>query len=301
LSSARAAVRCWNDEHRVQHHQQPRRPLLFVPSSFSGSSHHRTTWASSSSAFVLRLAIDDDDASAATTSGRKRTRRKRKRSKTDGSDASEQAAVVLDDATQSSSSTTMPELQTKLQPREDKAVNLEVADVRDLVSGRRSAASSTSTTASGGPTSSSTQKGEQAASSSSSGSVDESLQRLLEDAKEMKALEEEKKGDGSISAGFGGDNVVDGGEGFSIPKAVQSALSTIITADFFLICFFLLWFLAGIFSSYVVKDDTIQIAFNNIFQPVVQPALGVLMIGSIMSSVFEDDDEGGDGGGAPMM
>lgn len=91
-----------------------------------------------------------------------------------------------------------------------------------------------------------------------------------------------------------GDDEVDGASssaGFSVPNAAKNAISTLITADFFLICAFLVWFLVGIFASSVLKDDAIQIAFNNIFQPVVQPALGVLMIGSIASAVFKGDDE----------
>jgi hypothetical protein len=84
---------------------------------------------------------------------------------------------------------------------------------------------------------------------------------------------------------------------FSLPGAARSAISTLITVDFFLICGFLLWFLAGIFASTVLQNDSVQIAFNGIFQPVVQPALGVLMIGSIASAVFkgDEDDKKGDG------
>ena len=48
----------------------------------------------------------------------------------------------------------------------------------------------------------------------------------------------------------------------SITDTVRNVLSTIVTADFFVVCGLLLWFLAGIFGSYVLKDDGIQIAFN---------------------------------------
>ena len=58
-------------------------------------------------------------------------------------------------------------------------------------------------------------------------------------------------------------------------------IQNIIAADFFLILAFLAWFLAGVISSSVFKNDAIQLAFNGIFQPVVQPALGILMIGSL--------------------
>jgi hypothetical protein len=40
-----------------------------------------------------------------------------------------------------------------------------------------------------------------------------------------------------------------------------------------------------------LQDDTVQIAFNGIFQPVVQPALGVLMIAAISDAVLKGDDK----------
>jgi hypothetical protein len=72
----------------------------------------------------------------------------------------------------------------------------------------------------------------------------------------------------------------------SIPGAIKEVVSTIVTIDFFVVCGLLLWFVAGIFSSYILKDDTVQIAFNGIFEAIVQPALGILMIGSAAGSLF---------------
>lgn len=119
---------------------------------------------------------------------------------------------------------------------------------------------------------------------------DDAFARLLRDAEQMRQ--------GAAGSDVGGSS--SSSTGFSVPSAAKNAISTLITADFFLICAFLLWFLAGIFASAVLKDDAVQIAFNNIFQPVVQPALGVLMIGSIASAVFKgDDDDEGDVGRSP--
>lgn len=106
-----------------------------------------------------------------------------------------------------------------------------------------------------------------------------SLETLLSDAKRMRAA----KGGGTGTNTNGvGDKII-------------NLLSTIVTFDFFVVCGLLLWFLAGVFCSYVVKDDTVQIAFNGIFQPVVQPALGILMIGSAASAILKgkqsDDGE----------
>ena len=54
-------------------------------------------------------------------------------------------------------------------------------------------------------------------------------------------------------------------EGEDIKSKIRDVVSTIVTADFFVVCGFLLWFLAGIFQSNVLGDDTIQIAFNSKF------------------------------------
>jgi hypothetical protein len=137
-----------------------------------------------------------------------------------------------------------------------------------------------------------------------SGTKDSSLEALLADAKRMRQKEAELS-DGSE-------------EGFSIPSAIRGVISTIVTIDFFVVCALLAWFLAGIFFSYVVKDDTVQIAFNGtifflpfhygnlrflffnvchltiyfyptgIFEPVVQPALGILMIGSAAGGKYSE-------------
>lgn len=77
-------------------------------------------------------------------------------------------------------------------------------------------------------------------------------------------------------------------EELSIPKLLKGAISNIVTVDFFLVCGLLLWFLTGIFCSYVLKDDTVQIAFNMQFESVVQPALGILMIGAAAGAVFKE-------------
>ena len=81
------------------------------------------------------------------------------------------------------------------------------------------------------------------------GSKDSSLEALLADAKRMR--QEEKSKDEE-----------EGGLGVSIPGTIRSVISNIVTIDFFVVCALLAWFLAGIFCSYIIKDDTVQIAFN---------------------------------------
>eukprot|EP00547_Thalassionema_nitzschioides_P001009 CAMPEP_0194207038 /NCGR_PEP_ID=MMETSP0156-20130528/5910_1 /TAXON_ID=33649 /ORGANISM="Thalassionema nitzschioides, Strain L26-B" /LENGTH=290 /DNA_ID=CAMNT_0038933717 /DNA_START=109 /DNA_END=981 /DNA_ORIENTATION=+ len=112
----------------------------------------------------------------------------------------------------------------------------------------------------------------------------DSLQQLLVDAKALREVEkeeeEEEEEEGKLK----------------VPESVRNALSTIVTVDFFVVIALLLWFLAGIFASSILKDDGIQIAFNSNFQQIVQPALGILMIGSAASAVFSDEESEQDRG-----
>jgi len=112
----------------------------------------------------------------------------------------------------------------------------------------------------------------------SSSGGDSSLESLLADARRMRQSE-------------AGGSELEGEESTSIKDKIKSVLSTIVTADFFVVCALLAWFLAGIFCSYVLKDDTVQIAFNMQFERFVQPALGILMIGSAAGAVFEEKEE----------
>lgn len=112
--------------------------------------------------------------------------------------------------------------------------------------------------------------------------LDDSLDQLLEDARIM--TEEEKNA--KNGAGVFSDE-----EGAGLKEVIGDALSTIVTADFFVVCGFLVWFLLGIFCSSVLKDDTVQIAFNNNFEKFVQPALGVLMIAALGGNFFKEEEQ----------
>lgn len=102
------------------------------------------------------------------------------------------------------------------------------------------------------------------------------LEQLLVDAKSMRT-----------------DKIEQTGEDFKVesPTSLKNILSTIVTADFFFVCALLVWFLVGIFCSSILKDDTIQIAFNSNFQMIAQPALGLLMVGSAASAFFKEETE----------
>lgn len=71
----------------------------------------------------------------------------------------------------------------------------------------------------------------------------------------------------------------------SLGEKAKDLVSVLLVADFFVIIVFLVWFLAG-----AVTQKTFPVVlerFQDIFQPVVVPALTVLMVGSIASGVLD--------------
>jgi len=106
---------------------------------------------------------------------------------------------------------------------------------------------------------------------------DDSLEQLLADARSMRASTDR---DAQPTE-----------EETPIKDKIFDVISTIVTIDFFVVIGLLAWFLLGIFCSSVLKDDTVQILFNNNFERVTQPALGILMIGSVAGSFGEKDEE----------
>ena len=113
--------------------------------------------------------------------------------------------------------------------------------------------------------------------------TDDSLEQLLADARSMRSRTSEES-----------SRLEDEEESTSIRDTVFEVVSTIVTIDFFVVIGLLVWFVAGIFCSSVLGNDTVQIAFNMNFEKVTQPALGILMIGAAASAVGnkDEDDEG---------
>jgi hypothetical protein len=218
----------------------------------------RTRWET-----LLHLSGDDEGETTPPPTSSKRQSRVRRKTEESGVRTAPAEAVK-------------PQKVMELKPRKESAVSLEVKDVRDLV-GTRSPTSipSTKKTTASSPRKTLASFPEV---DTSGDSLDNSLEQLLADAREMKGLEEdeeEEKEDGAMSM-------------------IKNAISTLVTADFFVVCLFFVWFIAGVFCSYILKDDTVQIAFNSNFQQFVQPALGVLMIASVADGVINrDKDEDG--------
>ena len=225
---------------------------------------------------AVRFMVTNDDSqdaeessptTATTRTSRKLRVRRKVTEQASSVDSTEQkspvdSSVSTEDTTpETTMEPTIPTMELK--PRPESSVTIKVQDVRDLAAGL--SPSSATESPSSAP----------AATSSSTAKVDDSLQQLLADARQMKALDEESSSDGSQNA----------------MGTIRNAVSTLVTIDFFVVFALLLWFLAGVFSSYVLQNDAIQIAFNNIFQPVVQPALGILMIAAIADAVFKREDQ----------
>ena len=90
--------------------------------------------------------------------------------------------------------------------------------------------------------------------------------------------------------GAGGATTGAGGGG----GIVRDVIGSIVAVDFFLVLGLLAWFLSGIFIRSAFDNDSVQIAFNNNFEVIVQPALGILMIGSAAGAVMGDGDDDDD-------
>lgn len=69
-------------------------------------------------------------------------------------------------------------------------------------------------------------------------------------------------------------------------KTAKDILSFVLVADFFLVIFFLVWFLAA--AATQKANPYLLERFQDIFQPVIVPSLTVLMAGSIASGVLDD-------------
>ena len=67
-------------------------------------------------------------------------------------------------------------------------------------------------------------------------------------------------------------------------------IAKILVADLFLVLVFLVWFIAAAVTQQQGNPYLLE-RFQDIFEPVVQPALGVLMIGSIASGISDKDKD----------
>jgi hypothetical protein len=109
------------------------------------------------------------------------------------------------------------------------------------------------------------------------GEKDDSIEQLLADARQMRRAKPADDGGNESSS--------------TMKNTIFEVISTIVTVDFFVVIGLLGWFLAGIFCSSVLHNDAVQIAFNMNFERVTQPALGILMIGSVAGALGNKGEE----------
>ncbi len=105
------------------------------------------------------------------------------------------------------------------------------------------------------------------------------LTTLLED--DIKELSQKSLKIDSINSSSSNNSPVGG-----IMNTVKDAVSIVLLVDFFVILFFLGWFILAA----VLKDSNpfFLERFQDLFNPVVQPAIGILMAGSIASGLLGD-------------
>lgn len=270
--------------------------LSAIARSTAGTFDPRRSFPSSrtaiSSTTALLLSEGEQNDSEPVTASSAVPRRKRRVTRRKDATEEEESTDAMNFATNGSTSvprSSVSERRPELRPRQDSAVAVKVTDIRELTGQKKPAAmsspaSSRSSSVSGtAPTAPfpSVANDNSRDDDRESNTMD-SLERLLADAKQMEALEAKQA-----------ESAAEGGKGptSNLVATVRSAISTIVTVDFFFVCFLLLWFLTGIFGSYILKNDTIQIAFNSNFQQIAQPALGILMIGSVAGAFFNEDED----------
>ena len=220
------------------------------------------TRSSSSTTTFLGATSDSDDQPSSTTSSSSSSSKKRRKRKRKTTTTTVESTTTTEPTTTTSAAKQQgqPPPQPELKPRNDAPVQLEIKNVSELVSGKSSSTKTTTTTtpvSASSPTTSDTPT-TNIPKAADTNQNNDSLQQLLEDARRMKA---EERGE---SSGGVGDFFSDE-EGTDLKETIRNILSTIVTADFFIVCAFLLWFLAGILWRAAFNDDTVQIAFNSKF------------------------------------
>lgn len=257
----------------------PYKNLPFISSNLDSSEiYHKqallpTNHVSKFSFSIAATGSESDEASSpATSSSGRKKRRKRKK---DSDLIEKESDVVVDEVVEPKAEVEEEEEEEYEEEFDEQSitsnrfVEVEVRDIRDVLSGSASSSSSSVDTSSSNSISN---------VDFSNDDSDDKMKSLLADAKRFGAARASEKGETDEEENPLGDKI-------------RGVLETIVTADFFVVCGFLLWFLAGIFSSSVLKNDAIQLAFNGIFETLVQPALGILMIASAASAMGKKDDE----------
>jgi len=79
--------------------------------------------------------------------------------------------------------------------------------------------------------------------------------------------------------------------------SVKEAVDSFLIADFFFVLAALVWLAAGIASKFILKTESVYLAWYALWPVLFQPALGLLMLGAIISGVSGWMKEKGEGNG----
>lgn len=69
-------------------------------------------------------------------------------------------------------------------------------------------------------------------------------------------------------------------------EKMKDLVSTILLVDFFLVVFLLAWLVVALVPHFVSKNDTLLDPWLILWQPFIQPVLGVLMLGTIVQGTI---------------
>merc|ERR1712146_535148 len=119
-------------------------------------------------------------------------------------------------------------------------------------------------------------------------------QRILEDITRMREAEKKKREEAILN---GDTKALQGKENEnenSFFESLSNNVSTFLFYDFVVVLMFLGLFLTGLAQKSLTNDSQILDFFNAIWNPVIQPALGLLMAGTLAGgaiSYFQGEDE----------
>mmetsp|Transcript_7518 Transcript_7518/g.13322 ORF Transcript_7518/g.13322 Transcript_7518/m.13322 type:complete len:171 (-) Transcript_7518:34-546(-) len=68
----------------------------------------------------------------------------------------------------------------------------------------------------------------------------------------------------------------------SLALKAKNVVQTLLVADFFIVLFFLAWLSVAV----VKNDDALYDSWYKLWEPVIQPILGILMLGAIVSGIL---------------
>jgi hypothetical protein len=67
---------------------------------------------------------------------------------------------------------------------------------------------------------------------------------------------------------------------------IKTTLDNFLVVDFFVVAFGFLWFVLGFTGAILFRIDAPYTLWTKLWQPLFQPALGILMLGAVVSGLW---------------